>query len=91
VAITSELVRANVLVRFGLLAADNGGIVRDLDVDGEFLPFVTAPARVYKDKELADVIPVGHDVDRGDVEGWMRDVQRADERFERLYGRRAAF
>jgi hypothetical protein len=68
VAITPELVRANVLIRFGLLAAEDGGIVRDLD------------ARVHKAKELADVVPVGHDVDRGDVERWMRYVQRAEER-----------
>jgi hypothetical protein len=80
VAITPELVRANVLIRFGLLAAEDGGIVRDLDVDGEVLPFVTTPARVHKAKELADVVPVGHDVDRGDVERWMRYVQRAEER-----------
>jgi hypothetical protein len=81
-AITSELVRTNVFLRFGLLAAEDGGIVRDLDVDGEVFPFVTTPTRVYEAKELADVVPVGHDVDRGDVERWMRYVQRAEERFE---------
>ena len=82
VAIASELLQTNFFLRFGLLAAEDGGIVRDLDVDGEVVPFVTTPTRVYKAKELADVVPVGHDVDRGDVERWMRYVQRAEERFE---------
>jgi hypothetical protein len=68
VAIASELVRTNIFLRFSLLAAEDGGIVRDLDVDGEVFPFVTTPARVYKAKELADVVPVGHDVDGGDFE-----------------------
>jgi hypothetical protein len=82
VAIAFELARINVFLRFGLLAAEDGGIVRDLDVDGEVFPFVTIPARVYKAKELADVVPVGHDVDRSDVERRMRYIQRAEERFE---------
>jgi hypothetical protein len=33
-------------------------------------------------EELADVMSVRHNINRGDVERWMRDVQRA-ERFER--------
>lgn len=65
VSIASELVGANVLLRFGLLAAEDGGIIPDLDVDGEVLPFVTISARVYKAKEFTDIIPVGHDINRG--------------------------
>jgi hypothetical protein len=67
VPITSELVGTNVLDRLSLLAAEDGGIVCDLDVNGEVFPFLITPARVYETKELADVIPVGHNVDGDDV------------------------
>jgi hypothetical protein len=85
VTITPELVWANVFFRFGLLAAEDSGIFRDFNVNGEIFSFVATPPRVYKTEELADVIAVGHDIDRGDVKGWMRHVQRAEERFERAF------
>jgi hypothetical protein len=69
VAVISELVQAYVLVRFGLPTPEDGGFVHDLDVDGEVFPFVTTIARVYKAKELASIILVGHHVDTGDIEG----------------------
>ena len=50
---------------------------------GEVFPFVATPARVYNAKELANVTAIGHDVDGGDVEGWLRDVQRVEKWLER--------
>jgi hypothetical protein len=69
VAATFELVQANVLVCFGLLTSEDGDIIHGLDVDGEAFPVLTTPAGVYKAKELASIILVGHNVDTGDIEG----------------------
>lgn len=74
VAITSELVRTNVFVHFGLIATKNSRTVPDLDVDREVFSFVTIPARVDSAKELANVVPVSHNVDSADIERRMRDI-----------------
>ena len=82
VTVTSELIRTDVLLRLGLTATENGGVLLDLNVDGEVFPFAT-PAIVHNAKGLANIISIGDDIEVGDVEGWIRDVQRAEKRFER--------
>ena len=74
--ITSELIHTDVLLRLGFTATENGGVFRDLNVNGEVFSFVATPAIVHNAKKLAKIVSVGHDIDVGDVEGWIRDVER---------------
>lgn len=83
VTITSELIRTDVLLRLGPTAAGNGGVLLDLNVNGEVFPFVVTPAIAHNVKELANIISIGDDIEVGDVEEWIRGVQSAEKRSER--------
>lgn len=78
----SEFSGPDVFHTFGIVSAEDRGVVGHLHLDGERFQAVSAGVRVDEGEKLTDVISIGHDIGRRDVERGKCGVQGAKERFK---------
>ena len=77
VAEASELMGFDKLGGCGLLAGEYCRVPGDLNVDGERFESVSGRAWVNEREEFTDIVSVGHDISRPDVECGIFQEQRA--------------
>ena len=63
-----KFMQSDELVGCGLCAREYCSVFRDLDVDGECFESVSRRAGVNKREEFTDIVSVGHDINRADIE-----------------------
>ena len=75
--------RPDILHGRSLLATENRSVASDLDVDSKWLVLSPTLDRVNEPEKFPDIVSVGYDISRADVERWIRDEQCAEQGFER--------